>query len=116
MTTLPIDNPLFLIPVLTGLIFIIVGFIMWNFPPKRINMLYGYRTKSSMKNQEVWNFAQKFSAKEMMKLGLLLAMSEAIGLVYQPNLKIAMIIGIGLMILIVIVLLIRVELAIKNKF
>ena len=110
------ENPLFLIPVLTGLIFIIVGFIMLCFPPKRINMLYGYRTKSSMKNQEVWDFTQKYSAKEMMKLGFLLAMSGLIGLVYQPNLKIAMIIGIGLMILIVIVLLIRVELAIKNKF
>jgi len=49
---LPFDNPLFLIPSTSGLIFILAGFIMLKFPPKKINSLYGYRTSSSMKNQE----------------------------------------------------------------
>ena len=113
---LPFDSPLFLIPITSGLIFIIAGFIMLKFSPKKINSLYGYRTKSSMKSLERWNFAQKYSAIEMMKLGGLLALSGLIGLWHYPDEKIAMFLGLGLMILMVIVLLIRVEKAIKNKF
>ena len=116
MTILPIDNPIFMIPVLTGLIFTIVGVIMWNFPPKKINRLYGYRTKNSMKSQETWDFAQKFSASQMIKLGLLLAMTGMIGFVINTNERTGMIIGFCLMFLMIIILLIRVELAIKNKF
>lgn len=111
-----IENPLFIIPVSTGLIFIFVGFIMLKFPPKKINVLYGYRTSSSMKNQKRWNFSQIYSSKEMMRLGFLLFLSGLIGLIYHPNDKIATILGFGLMILMVIVLLIRVESAIKKRF
>jgi uncharacterized membrane protein len=32
------------------------------FPPKKVNALYGYRTKRSMKNQINWDFAQKSSS------------------------------------------------------
>ncbi|MDA0356796.1 MAG: SdpI family protein, partial [Bacteroidetes bacterium] len=59
---LPFDNPLFLIPSTSGLIFMLAGFIMLKLPPKKINSLYGYRTRSSMKNQERWDFSQKYSA------------------------------------------------------
>ncbi|MFY0650908.1 MAG: SdpI family protein [Cyclobacteriaceae bacterium] len=30
------------------------------FPPKKINMLYGYRTNRSMKTQEIWNESNRF--------------------------------------------------------
>lgn len=36
--------------------------IMARRPPKRINSLYGYRTRASMATQERWDFAQKASA------------------------------------------------------
>ena len=32
------------------------------FPPKKINVLYGYRTKRSMKNQDTWDVANRFCA------------------------------------------------------
>ena len=113
---LPFDNPLFLIPSSSGIIFMLAGFIMLKFPPKKINSLYGYRTNSSMKNQERWDFSQKYSAIEMIKLGGLLTLSAIIGIIYNPNGKIGMFLGLGLMIFMVILLLIRVEKAIKNKF
>lgn len=113
---LPLDNPIFIIPVSTGLIFLIVGFIMMKFPPKKINSLYGYRTASSMKNQERWDFAQIYSAIEMMKLGVVLALTGLLGFIVQPNEKIATLIGISFMVILVVVLFIRVESAIKNKF
>lgn len=81
------DSALFLIPILTGIIFTIAGFVMLKYPPKTINSLYGYRTSSSMSNQETWDFAQLYSAKQMIKLGVLLAFCSLIGLYYHPGCK-----------------------------
>lgn len=113
MTT---GNPLLFIPISSGLIFIIAGIILLKFPPKKINRFYGYRTSSSMKNQERWDFAQIYSSKEMIKVGFLLTLVGLIGLIYHPNEKTGMILGLGFLIIIIIALLIRVESAIKNKF
>ncbi len=112
----PLENPLFVIPVTAGIIFIIAGFIMLKFPPKNINYLYGYRTKSSMKNKERWDFAQRYSASQMIKLGGLLALSSVLGFFFYPSGKTAMIVGLGLMILMVFYLLFSVEKALKEKF
>lgn len=73
------NNPLFLIPVLTGVVFLLVGFLMKRFPPKKINRLYGYRVSNSMKSQERWDFAQAFASKEMTKTGGVLVLLFLIG-------------------------------------
>lgn len=109
-----LENPLFIIPVLTGLIFIIAGFIQYKFPPKKINNLYGYRTARSMRNQASWEFAQLYSSKLLMKLGVLLALSGFIGLIYKPNETLGSVLGLGLMILVVIVLVMKVEKRLKE--
>ena len=109
-------NSLFLIPVTTGLIFTILGFIMLKLPPKKINSIYGYRTSGSMKNQETWNFAQSYSAKEMIKLGALLACYSLLGILLKPKENIAIFIGLALVFLMITLLAVRVEKAIKNKF
>lgn len=113
---IPTDNLIFIIPVSTGLIFVIAGFVMLMFPPQKINNLYGYRSSRSKKSQESWDYAQKYSSKELIKFGVLLALSGLLGFIFQPIRDTAMIIGLGLVIITVIVLIIRVESAIKNKF
>lgn len=113
---MPTDNDLFMIPILCGVIFVLAGIIMRYSPPKKINSLYGYRTRSSMKNQERWDFAQQYSSKYLMKFGVLLALSGGIGFFYHPDENIALGIGFGLLLIIVIALYIRVEAAIKKKF
>lgn len=110
------DNSLFLIPFSSGIIFVLAGFVMLKFPPKKINMLYGYRTNRSMKSQERWNFAQKIAAIMLMKLGGLLAVSSVVGVLYHPKEKTAMILGLGLMIAMVVLLLLKVESAIASEF
>lgn len=111
-----LENPLFNITFFGGLIFAFTGFFMLKLPPKKINSLYGYRTISSMKNQERWDFAQKYSAKEMMKLGGILTLSSVLVFITNFNHSINLIIGVSLMTLVVIILLIKVETAIKRKF
>lgn len=105
-----------LIPILAGAIFMFIGLLMLKFPPKKINWYYGYRTSNSMKDQKRWDFAQIYSAKEIIKLGGLLMLSSLIGIFYKFNEHVAIIIGVGLMLTMVVILLYRVERAINKNF
>ncbi|MGI9525678.1 MAG: SdpI family protein [Weeksellaceae bacterium] len=111
-----IENPLFLIPFSSGLIFIIVGIIMYKFPPKKINSIYGYRTSNSMKSQKRWDFAQIYSSKQMIKYGGFLSISGLLGFIFQPNEKISTALGLSFLILMVILLIAKVERKLKEKF
>lgn len=48
---------------------VIAGYFMYKHSPKDINGIIGYRTKLSMKNQETWDFAQKFCGQLWLKIG-----------------------------------------------
>jgi uncharacterized membrane protein len=66
-------------PLLIGGILLITGSIQHFFPPKKINALYGYRSKRSMKNNENWNIAQSFSAKQLLRIGLVQILLSPVG-------------------------------------
>jgi uncharacterized membrane protein len=66
-------SALHVLPALPGVIFLIAGALMQKFPAKKRNMLYGYRTTSSMKSQESWDVAQAYGARESMRLGAIQA-------------------------------------------
>jgi uncharacterized membrane protein len=51
---------------ITHALVFIAGFILFIFPPNKVNSIYGYRTSSSMKNDNVFKFANKFSSKLLM--------------------------------------------------
>lgn len=110
------DNPLIIIPLSSGIIFLIVGLYTLYYPPKKINDLYGYRTAASMKNQKRWDFAQVYASKAMIKVGLILCCIAALGLLYQPNGTLAMILGLGFMLVGVFYLFFKVERKIKSEF
>lgn len=111
-----IEDNLLLVPLLCGPIFMIAGLIMSVFPPRKINGLYGYRTPNSMKDQEKWDFAQKYSSRELVKFGGILLLTSAFGFFFEPGSDSALYVGLGLMIAIILVLFIKVENAIKNEF
>lgn len=80
-------------PQLIGIVILIIGWIMVKYPPKKINYLYGYRTEASMKNQQTWDEANRFSARLMIKIGWILIL---VGLLFsltfnaailQPNIQ-----------------------------
>jgi uncharacterized membrane protein len=110
------ENPLFIIPLSTGITLMITAYVFRKYPPKKINNLYGYRTKRSMLDQERWDFSQPYAAKELMKSASALAISSVIGLFYNPDLVWGVILGLGLLIIVVIFMMIRVENAIKDRF
>ena len=109
-------NPLALILSTSGLIFLLAGYIQQRFPPKKINHLYGYRTATSMKSQESWDFAQQYSAKKMMALG---AYTIALGLLsWIIELQPFWSVGIALIIIIIgpLLMLLKVETELKKHF
>jgi uncharacterized membrane protein len=77
-------KPLVLIPGLTGIIFTITALILFRFPPKKINWLYGYRTIKSMKSQDAWDFAQHYSSRLMLFSGLILLIIACCALLFPP--------------------------------
>lgn len=108
-------SPIFLCLITTGPIILIVGFIMLKRPPKKINRIYGYRTKRSMKSQEQWDFAQKYSAKGLLRGGMLLTLAGISGLFYSAGIIIDTIVGIGLLIAVLVMIIVRTESELRRR-
>jgi uncharacterized membrane protein len=110
------ENPLYSTLILAGSLFIIFALILYIFPPKKINFLYGYRTSSSMKSQERWDFAQKKGAITMLQSGLGLFIVSFLGTCFAFSEKTNTFLSFVILMLAVLVLFIRTERAIKKKF
>ncbi|MFT5762177.1 MAG: putative membrane protein [Polaribacter sp.] len=59
-------NPYVYVISVNGLLFFF-SIVFYFFPPKKINSWYGYRTNKSMKNEEVWHFANTFFNKTLLQ-------------------------------------------------
>lgn len=55
-----------LVMAIFGLVYVKGGY------PKKINETFGYRTKTTMKNQEVWEYSQKLFGKVWLTAGAVL--------------------------------------------
>jgi uncharacterized membrane protein len=65
-------NLLFAVPILiSGLTFVICGYILKKYPPAQINMWYGYRTSSSRKNSDTWAVGNVYSANLFISGGII---------------------------------------------
>jgi hypothetical protein len=106
----------FLIPLLTGTIFVIAALVQLKFPPKKINWLYGYRTRRSMQSEAAWNFAQRYGSIELLKLGAALMALSPFGCIH-PFVELQAF-AFGLIPLIggVVLMIFRVERALKRRF
>lgn len=40
-----------------------ISLVIYLYPPKKINHMYGYRTRRSMASQEKWDFANRLNLK-----------------------------------------------------
>jgi uncharacterized membrane protein len=111
-----LQNPLFLISTSTGIVFIITSFVISKYPPKKINMIYGYRTKSSMKSKERWDFAQNYSADLLYKYGMLLTLIGLFSYFTSFPTITATIISLVIMSILLFILVYKTEKAIKERF
>lgn len=104
------------VPFVCSIVFLVMGGIMYFAPPKKINGLYGYRTASSMKSQERWDFSQKYSAIKMMVAGLIMLLFSLISYLFKLEEEIKVFTGIGLLLAACVYMIITTESAIKKRF
>jgi uncharacterized membrane protein len=96
-----VDWELLFSATITSFVFLVGGLLWRRFPPKKINFWYGYRTRRSMANQEIWEYANDLGARMFLYLG---AVELIIGLGayflypdYAPTIALlAMLFGIGI--------------------
>lgn len=104
------------IPAVTGLIFVLMSLLLFKKPPKKINQLYGYRTKNSMKSQEAWVFSQKYASVEFIKLGFFLIVISLTGFIYNYSIIEELVIGLLLIIASPIYSIYKIESVIKKRY
>ncbi|MER3329575.1 MAG: SdpI family protein [Candidatus Kapaibacterium sp.] len=111
------ENPLFLIPVLTGPVVIFVMLFTLKFPPKKINSLYGYRTKRSMASQDAWDFAQPYSGKMMLKYMVIYTFTASLAVPKKDiYLTVCVLISLITMIVFMAIPIIKTEKELKERF
>ncbi len=76
-------GPFFLANI-NGILMTLLGWIYVKYPPKKINELYGYRTRRSMANQEIWNYANTIGAKMMLYLGVIMLFIGSVLYFFYP--------------------------------
>ena len=108
------SNPIFLATMLAGIFFLLAGIWALIFPPKSINSLYGYRTNNSMRSQSSWDFAQRFSAREIIRWGTILLICSLVGLQYGAGEKLGTVIGLSILVVVIVMFILRTERAIKK--
>ena len=111
------NNPIALLFVLTGLTIVVAGLLMHKFPPKKINNLYGYRTKRSKNSQESWEFAQKYSANQLAIYGSITGLI-GLALLFIPinHTNAAVIISLIVIITLIIIPIVLTEKELKKRF
>ena len=96
-------SPILYVITTNGLLFFL-SIIFYNFPPKKINSLYGYRTVKAMQNEQIWDFANSVFNKNLLiysgisLLGsVLLACFTSKELTWQPMLLVLLCIVVSIL-------------------
>lgn len=98
-------------------IMIIAGLFMWKKPPKKINSMIGYRTSSSMKNQQTWDFAHYHAGRIWTYVGLITLGASVLALIFVPLQKDNVLIGLSLVqTAILIICIFPTQVALKRNF
>jgi uncharacterized membrane protein len=110
------DNTLVLMPLITGPVFLIAGFLLRRYPPKHINWLLGYRTHRAMKSQQHWDFAQRCAGRELMIWGVVYVATSLLGAFFFPSPGVGVAISIPLLLVFSIIPIVRTENRLKQEF
>lgn len=98
-----------------GPLFLVIAFLFRHYPPKTINDLYGYRTGSSMKNQESWDFANQRSGEFLFRLALMMLFIQALALYFFTP-EISLLTASAVLLLGLIWIIVTTEIQLKKRF
>jgi len=107
----------FQVSLLCGIIFLPAAGLMYFYPPKKINPLYGYRSTRSMKSQESWDFAQRYSTVQMAKMAVFMIVISFVGYLFpEGQIMFNLIAGLVILLLGVAYMIITTERELKKRF
>ena len=97
------------------------GMMMYRRPPKKINGIYGYRTRRSMKNMQTWRFAHHYCGRLWLRMGIVLLILtiavmavSALGDIQIISILTLVILGVQMIALFISIF--KVEAELKNNF
>ncbi len=100
---------------LPGVIILVVALLYKFFPPKRQNWIYGYRTSTSMKNEETWNEANKYAANLMVIISIATIIIGSLVYILFPLKTGINLLGISLVSMLILIIVLT-EIHLKNIF
>ena len=97
------------------------GLLFMKNPPKKINSVYGYRTKRSVRSQEAWDFAHRYFGKLWLVYGLLSILPSLVPIcvVLGKSEQVISMVGLivlGVQVLLMLATIFATERALKNNF
>lgn len=108
-------NNLLILPLILGPVFVFLGIITLLLPPNNINNFYGYRSKNSMKNIEIWRYSQKKASIGILIVGLLYTSCAFLGLVIKTSTNYSILFQLLLFIILLAIYIWRIEHLIIQK-
>lgn len=74
--------------IVIGAIFALLGGVVFKLlPPKKINSIYGWRSRLSMRNNDTWIEAQRYGSNAFIVGGIILALLGCIIKIVLPDLN-----------------------------
>jgi uncharacterized membrane protein len=61
-----------------GPLMLVLAILFKRFPAKKINHIYGYRTPRSMKSQEAWDCANRYSSNSFVVIAALICLVQVV--------------------------------------
>ncbi len=107
---------MFLPQLVLSVVFIIAGLLMAKYPPRKINPLYGYRTRRSMQSVDAWKYAQRVSSRRMVVAGFGGLLLFIAGWVLQLKEGVQVLLLIATLLFIVVYVIYTVERGLAKKF
>ncbi|WP_420387329.1 SdpI family protein [Roseivirga sp.] len=105
-----------LIHIIIGVSALLPGILMQFVNPKSQSRWMGYRTPMSLKSQETWEFANKYSAKACLWAGAITILTQLTLIFTLDNLEAQILITSGIMTLSVMGVLAITEIKLNNRF
>ena len=102
------------IHLIIGPLMLVLALLFRKFPPKKINDLYGYRTARSMKSEEAWVYANRYSANGLLVVALCVALVQ-ISLYFLLDSPTVLLLAAGFLIGGLIALIVLTEQKLKSK-
>lgn len=96
---------------ISSLLLLIIGVVYKQFPPKKVNAFYGYRTVASTKNDKTWKFANNYAAMWTVRFALMLCLLSMVVWGFTHSFDTTEMIMIPLMLIALVATIIRTEMA-----